>query len=131
MAKANIYVSNVNRLLKGVKSEIFINFICSDNKRLLITTNKVATISDLNIIKKYVKNLNNIDSNDIMSLKLLQSKFYSKILGIPYFVKNTNLSILSDIIESIIKSNHIFNNIVLVLQSHIIKASPKLDISVI
>ena len=131
IAKANIYVSNVNRLWMGVKSEIFINFICSDNKGLLITTNKVDIISNLNIIKKYVKDLNNIDSNNIISLRLPQSKSYLKILSIPYFVKDTNLSISSDIIESIIKSNHIFNSIILVLWPHIIKASPKVDILVI
>jgi len=44
MAKANVHVSNINRLLKKAKSEIFIDFICFNNKRLLIITNKVATI---------------------------------------------------------------------------------------
>ena len=73
MVKANIHVSNINRLLKGVKSEIFIEFIHSNNKRLLITTNKVAVISNLNIIEKYIKNLNNVDLNDIISPELLQS----------------------------------------------------------
>lgn len=73
MVKANIHVSNINRLLKGVKSEIFIEFIHSNNKRLLITTNKVAVISNLNIIEKYIKDLNNVDLNDIISPGLLQS----------------------------------------------------------
>ena len=60
----------LTNLLKRVKSEIFVDFICSNNKRLVITTNKVATISDLNIIKKYMKDLNNVDSNGIMNLRL-------------------------------------------------------------
>jgi len=80
MVKANIHVSNINRLLKGVKSEIFIEFIHSNNKRLLITTNKVAVISNLNIIEKYIKDFNNVDLNDIISLGLLQSKSYLKII---------------------------------------------------
>ena len=80
MVKANIHVSNINRLLKGVKSEIFIEFIHSNNKRLLITTNKVAAISNLNIIEKYIKDLNNVDLNDIISPGLLQSKSYLKII---------------------------------------------------
>lgn len=71
MAKANIYISNINKLLKGVKSEIFVDLICFNNKRLVITTNKVTVISDLNIIKKYMKNLNNVDSNSVMNLRLL------------------------------------------------------------
>ena len=71
IAKANIYIFNINKLLKRVKSEIFVDFICSNNKRLVITTNKVAVISDLNIIQKYMKNLNNVDSNSVMNLRLL------------------------------------------------------------
>jgi len=67
MAKANTHISNINRLLKEVKSEISIDFIYSNNKRLLITTNKVAATSDLNIIKKYIKNFNDIN---IISLRL-------------------------------------------------------------
>jgi len=70
MVKTNIYISNINRLLKRVKSKISVDFIWSDNKRLFITTNKVAATSDLNIVKKYIKNLNNVDFNDIISLRL-------------------------------------------------------------
>jgi len=131
MIIANTYISNINRLFKGVKSKIFVNFIHFDNKRILITINKVVVASDLNIIEKYMKNLNKVDFSDIMSSKLLQFKFYLKILNILYFIKNTNLSIFSDIIESVTKSTHIFNNIVLVLYLHIIKASQKSDMAVI
>ena len=77
-----------NRLLKEVKLEVSIDFICSDNKDLLIITNKVVAFSDINIIEKYLKKLNNINSNKVMSPKLLQSKSYLKILGISYFIKD-------------------------------------------
>jgi len=60
-----------------------------------------------------VKDLNDVDHSDIMNPRLPQSKSYLKVLGIPYFIKDTNLPISSDIVESIIKSMHIFNNIVL------------------
>lgn len=131
MTKFNAYISNINRLLKKVKSEISINFIQSDDKELLLTTNKVTDTSDLNIIKKYLKELNNIDHSKIMSPRLSQSNLYLKILSISYFVKDTNLLIFPNIVNSIIKSMHIFNNIVLAFYSHIIKASPNLDIIVI
>ena len=131
MTKANTYISNINRFLKGVKSDISVDFICSSNKRLLIITNKVAVTSDLNIIKKHIKNFNDINSSNIMSLRLLQSKYYLKILSISYFVKDTNLFISSNIIESVIKINYIFNNIFLTLQPCIIKTSPRSDIAVI
>ena len=119
MAKVNTHVSNINRLLKGVKSEILVDFIWSNNKGLLITTNKVATTSDLNIVEKYMKDLNEVNSNNIMSPRLLQSKSYLKILD------------FSDIIESIIKSTHIFNDIVLASQPCVIKAFPKSNMMVI
>ena len=70
MAKTDTRVFNINRLFKEVKSEISINLIYSNNKRLLITTNKVAAISNLNIIKKYMKDINDVDSSDIISSKL-------------------------------------------------------------
>ena len=68
MIKANVHISNINRLLKEVKFKISVNFIHSDNKRILIITNKVAVASNLNIIEKYVKDLNKADSSNIISL---------------------------------------------------------------
>jgi len=71
MMKANTYVSNINRLLKRVKFDISMNFIRSANKGLIITSNKVATTYNLNIIEKYVKDLNNIDYSNIISYRFL------------------------------------------------------------
>lgn len=101
----NIHVENINRLLKNIKSEVSADYIHSDNKGIIVI---------LNVMEKYIKGLNNVDSNDIMSPRLSQSKFYLKILDILYFVENTNLSIIPNIIERVIQSNHIFNDLVLV-----------------
>ena len=68
-----------------------------------------------------MKDLNDVDHSDIMSPRLPQSKSYLKVLGIPYFIEDTNLPISSDIVESVIKSMHIFNNRVLASRQHIIK----------
>ena len=65
--------------------------------------------------------MNNINARNIMSLKLSQFKSYLKILSISYFVEDTNILITSDIIESVIKSTHIFNDIILVSWPQIIK----------
>ena len=67
VSQVNIHISNINRLLKGVKSEILADFIYFNNRKFIITTNKLAATSDLNVIKKYIKKLNNINSNNIMS----------------------------------------------------------------
>jgi len=117
--------------LKEVKSEVSVDFICSDNKELLLTTNRVTILSDLNIIKKYLKDSNDIKHKEDINLRLPQSKSYLKILSIPYFVEGINLLISSDIIENIIKSTHTFNDITLASYLHIIKVSPKSDMAVI
>ena len=46
-------------------------------------------------------------------------------------MKDTNTPISVDIFEKIIKVNHIFNDIVLVLRLRVIKISPKSDISIV
>jgi len=52
-------------------------------------------------------------------------------LDIPYFIENTNLSVTSKIIERVIKTTHIFNDIVLAFHLHIIKISLKSDMAMI
>jgi len=61
ISQANKYISNIDRLLKDMKSNVSADFIYSNNKEVIITT----TASDLNIVKKYIKKLNNVDLNDI------------------------------------------------------------------
>jgi len=121
IVQSNAYVANINRLLKGIKLKISVNFIQFDNRDIIVTTNKIATIL----------NLNNIDSSNIISPKLLQSKFYLKILGILYCVKDINLPITTDIVVRIIQTTHIFNNVILASHLYIIKASSKSDMAVI
>jgi len=76
--------------LEDIKSDICVDFICSNNRGIIITTNKIALTLDINTIEKYIKNLNDIDSNKVMSPRLPQSKSYLKILDIFYLIKDTN-----------------------------------------
>ena len=99
VSQAGKHVENINRLLKSIKFEIIAGYIQSDNQSIIVTTNKVAVPSDLNMVEKYIKDLNNVNSSNIISIRLLQSKSYLKILDISYFVENTNFSITPDIIE--------------------------------
>ena len=129
--QANSYISNINRFLKSIKSEVSADFICSNNRKIIITTNKVTASSNLNIVERYVKKLNNINSNNVISHYLSQFKLYLKILEMLYFLENINLLITSNIIEEVIKDTHIFNDIVLASYLHIIKMSPKSNIAII
>ena len=124
MTKSNTYITNINRLLKDVKSDVLADFIYIDGKGMVITTNKVTANLNLNIIKKYIKNVDNINMNKVLSPRLSQSKYYLKILGISYYIT-------ADIIERVIQTTHIFNNTVLTFQPYIIKISPKSDMAVI
>jgi len=107
VTQANAHIANINRLLKNAKSDVSADYIYFHIRGVIITTNKALAFSDLNVVERYVKKLDNIDSNNIMSLCLLQSKLYLKILEVSYFLENTNLLIISDVIEEVIKDIHI------------------------
>jgi len=62
-AQSNAYIVNINSLLKGIKSKISADYIHFDNK--------LTTFSDLNIVEKYMKELNDVNLNNIISLRLL------------------------------------------------------------
>jgi len=125
------HVTNINRALKGIASKTMVDFIHVEDKGIVITTNNISSNSDLQEIENYVKSSLSSDAEQILSPRLPQSKSYLKIIGIPYNSKNTNSCISSDDVESILKSNHIFNNIVLASKPCIIKVSPKSDMAII
>ena len=70
MKELSSYVTNINRALKNIKSEVIANFIHMENSRLVIMTNKVASALDLQTIKKYVKSIYNIKANHVESPRL-------------------------------------------------------------
>ena len=85
MKNSLIHVTNLNRNLRNTKSEVLVDFIQSDPLRITVVTNKVLLNSDLIIIEKYIKNLESIDSTQVETPQLPQSKSYLKIIDIPYY----------------------------------------------
>ena len=65
LSTSSDHVTNVNCTFEGIKSDVIIDFIRSDYRRLIIISNKVVFSSNISIISNYVKNANNIDSNDV------------------------------------------------------------------
>ena len=61
----SLYVTNINRSLKSIKLEVMADFIHLDSRGVIITTNKVAEAFDLQTIERYVKNVNNIEANQV------------------------------------------------------------------
>ena len=125
------YIVNINRALKSIKSEIIVNSIHTDHYSLIINSNKVASQLDLSMIEKYIKNVNYMNLNDVQSAQLSQSKLYLKILDILYIIKETNIPFNLNVVKSIIKSTHIFENIYIASKLCAIKVSPKLDMFII
>ena len=129
---ASTYIISINCVLKIIKLNIMADFICiKKDKGIVISTNNVTSPSNLQEIKKYVKSslLNNADQ--ISLPRLSQSKSYLKIVRVLYLNKQSNMYISPKDIEKILKSNYIFNNIILAFRLRVIKVSPKLDMTII
>ena len=131
LKNSSTHIISINCTLKGIKSNVMADFICINNKGIVISTNNVANPSDLQEIKKCIRNSLNTDTDQISFPRLLQSKSYLKIISILYLVKHLNSCLSSNDVEKILKSNYIFNDIVLASKPRVIKVSPKLDMSII
>ena len=115
MKESSAHIANINRALRNIKSEVVTDFVQVENSDIIITTNKIVTLLDLQTIEQYIKNVNNIEASNIEASRLPQLKSYLKILGIPYLLKNSNISISSNVVERIIKET-IFLTILLLYQ---------------
>jgi len=128
MANSSDHIININRLLKNIKSECKTDYIRSEKSGIIIVTDKVISALDL---EKYIKNTNQIDVENVQAPHLPQSKSYLKIIGLPYLMENMNVLLNSEVVEKILKNNHIFNNILLTSRPRIIKVSLKLGMAIV
>ena len=67
------HVVNLDCALKGIKSDVIIDFIRSDYKGLIIVSNKVVFPSNIYVINNYIKNANSMmfKTLDSCSLNLI------------------------------------------------------------
>jgi len=132
MKSSSLHVANINRLLRNTKSDVLVDYIRSDNTGITVITSKVTQQSDMSIINQYVKNSNNINSLQVEEPHLPKSKSYLKIIGIPFFPHaNPQEKLMSNDIETILKQNHIFDNISLASKPRVIKVSLKSDMVIV
>ena len=61
--ESSVHITNLNRALTNIKSEVMADFVHSDQAYITTITNKVAFSLDLQMIEKYVKNVNSININ--------------------------------------------------------------------
>ena len=131
MASSSDHVTNINKTLKNIKSNIMVDYIRPKAISVVIITNFVMVALDLQVIENYIKNIEKIIAEDVQTPRLPQSKFYLKIIGILYLMENTNTPITSEFIKAVIKSNHIFNDLLLISKPRVIKTSPKSNMTII
>jgi len=125
------HIMNLNHVLKSIKSDIIVDFIWTDYRSLIITSNKVTSSSNISIINNYIKKCDNVNVRDIQDAYFPQSKSYLKILGILYLIEGTNMPINSSVMELIIKSIYVFDNIKITSKPRVVKVSLKSDIAIV
>ena len=91
IVSSSIHITNINNILRNIKSDIMVDFFRTDQYGIIITMNKIASTSDLQTIENYIKNIDYINFKDI---------------GLPYLSQS----------KSYLKINHIFNNVLLALK---------------
>jgi len=64
------HVVNINRILKSNKLDTFVNFIHSKYQDLIVITNKMSSLSDINIVENYIKNVYIVDNSNIQTTRL-------------------------------------------------------------
>lgn len=131
MASFSSYIANINKAFRKIKLDIMVDYVWPELIGVTIITNKVASLSNLQVIENFVRNIKNVNSEAIEISRLSQLKFYLKIIGIFYFLENTNILITSNFVDSVIKYNYIFNNLLLISKPQVIKALSKSDIAII
>ena len=129
---SSLHIANLNRLLHNAKSEVLTDYIRADTLGITIVTSKVTQQSDIAIINNYVKSLNDINTLQVDEPHLPKSKFYLKIIGILFFLHaNSQERLTLNNIKTVLKQNHIFDNISLASKPRVIKVSPKSDMSIV
>jgi len=132
MKNLSLHVANINRELRNAKTEVLVDYIHSDSTGIIIITNKVGQQSDLSIIDNYIKNSNDVNTLQVKNSRLPMSKSYLKIIGIPFFPHSNSMKKLTSFdVKTILKQNHIFDNISLASKLRVIKVSPKSDMAII
>ena len=125
------HIANINRAFKNIKLDVLADFIQVKNKGIVISTIKVTNPLNLQTIENYIKSAHSIEVEYMESPRLLQSKSYLKLISIPFLSKKTNSRITSDEIDNILKTTHIFNDMVLASKPKVIKVSLKSDMAIV
>jgi len=81
---SNTHVTNMNKVLKNIKTDIMVNFVYPNQNNIIVITNKVASNSELQMVENCIKNTDHIIAESVETPRLPQSKFYLKTISIPF-----------------------------------------------
>jgi len=129
--QADVHVGIMNSHFKTCKSDTTIDCIRAVWNGITVTTNKVAAPSDLSIMERYFKGLEDINADDNLTPRLSQSKSYLKILGIPFYGNNSSAPITNTQVEGVLSRLSMFDNITLASRPRVVRVSPKSDMAVV
>ena len=65
MESSSTHITNLNRALKNIKSEVIVDFIHMNQAGITIVINKVTSSLNLQMRERYVKNTNYIDLDKV------------------------------------------------------------------
>ena len=65
MEDSSTHVSNLNRALRNIKSEVIVDFVHQELASIVIVTSKIALELKLQTIKNYIKNTNQIEAKKV------------------------------------------------------------------
>lgn len=70
MTSLSTYITNLNSVLRNIKSNIMADFVQMNQHSIIITINKVTSLLDFQIIENYIKNVDHINSTNLETLGL-------------------------------------------------------------
>ena len=53
----SVHVNNINRTLKNIKMEVMVDFVQSDSSGIIIVTNKVTSVLELQMLKMPIESM--------------------------------------------------------------------------
>ena len=131
VANAALAVKSCNKGLISARSKLRVESVRKAWDRVFMSTNSVASAAELEVIKQWLKKTAGLGESTEVEPRLLQSKSFLKVLGVPYWDSKTFLPVTPAQVVEAFFSSPLFEGVTLASMPCIMKASPSSDMSVI
>ncbi|KAF5345868.1 hypothetical protein D9756_011193 [Leucocoprinus leucothites] len=120
-----------NHGLTAAQSKLHVESVRESYNGILIATSGVASPTDLETIKSWLKKAWQLGDSIPIEPRLPQSKSFLKIVSVPYWVANSSNPLSPAFVEQALRQSSLFENIIVAACPRVMKASPKLDTAVV